>query len=373
MKRILLLGSSGSIGTQALDIISGHPKQFKLTGLHADKNIKKLQELSQLYNDIPCCLSSRKDSSFSYSGPDSLQQFIEDNDADIVINAISGSAGLLPSCWSISSGKHLALANKETMVMAGSFIMEAAKKFKKKVLPVDSEHSALFNLIERFGSNNIKEIIITASGGAFRNEPVSQLKYKTPMDALKHPTWNMGSKITIDSATMANKGLEVIEAAKLFNLDASKIKVLIHPESRVHSLIRSMDGSLYAQISKPDMRLPILNALSWPEVLEETVASLDLTDSSLSFFKPDLERYPLLALAYEALASGEGYSCAFNAANEIAVEAFMQEKIRFTDIVKIVEAVVLNNTFTLNISTIEEAIYNDKTARKLALAYLKEI
>jgi len=366
LKRTLVLGSTGSIGIQTIDIISRHPDNFVLAGLHADRNREKLLEFSKSYPAIPCCLGSKTDNAFKHSGPGSLKNFIENTKADIVLNAIAGSAGLLPSVWALNSGKDLALANKETIVMAGRLIMDIARQNGKKLLPVDSEHSALFNLIERFGKNNIQELIITASGGAFRNDPVSSLKDKTPLEALKHPTWNMGPKITIDSASMANKGLEVIEAARLFEMNAAEIKVLIHPESRVHSLVRSMDGSLYAQISKPDMRLAILNALSWPLVLKESLANLDLTDSSLNFFKPEPERYPLLGLAYEALALGEGFCCAYNAANEVAVEAFIKGKIRFVDISRIVE-LTLGTRFPENIDSIEEAMESDKLARALAV------
>ncbi|GAB1433708.1 hypothetical protein MASR2M29_23340 [Spirochaetota bacterium] len=282
------------------------------------------------------------------------------------MNAIAGSAGLLPSVWALNSGKDLALANKETIVMAGRLIMDIARQNGKKLLPVDSEHSALFNLIERFGKNNIQELIITASGGAFRNDAVSSLKDKNPLEALKHPTWNMGPKITIDSASMANKGLEVIEAARLFEMNAAEIKVLIHPESRVHSLVRSIDGSLYAQISKPDMRLAILNALSWPLVLKESLANLDLTDSSLNFSSQNQNATLFWVWLMKHWLWAKAFVVAYNAANEVAVEAFIKGKIRFIDIFRIVE-LTLGTRFPENIDSIEEAMESDKLARALAV------
>jgi len=255
--------------------------------------------------------------------------------------------------------------------MAGRLVLEAARRAGCSILPVDSEHSAIFNLVERFGRRSVRGVIITASGGAFRDMPLDRLKYVTPQNALAHPTWNMGTKITIDSASMANKGLEVIEAARLFSFSSSEIQVVIHPESRVHSFIRTQDGSLYAQMSRPDMRIPILNALSWPEVLSESVADMDPSDIQLHFSKPDPQRYPLLGLAYQALDTGEGATTAYNAANEVAVQAFMEGHVKFTDIPHIV-ARTLESDFSSRLENLEAVASVDSLARKAAESILKE-
>jgi len=372
VKRVILLGATGSIGRQALDVIARHPERFTLAALHANSDAEGLGRAAAFCPAAVACLGARPDPAFAYSGPGSLRRLIEETEADVVLNAVAGSAGLLPSLWALRCGKDLALANKETMVMAGRLVREEAAKAGKAILPVDSEHSAIFNLIERLGRAQVREILITASGGAFRDEALETLGAKTPADALAHPTWNMGAKITIDSATMANKGLEVIEAARLFDAGPGEIRVLIHPESMVHSLVRSLDGALYAQVSRPDMRLPILEALSWPEVSTETVADLDLAGASLRFFEPDPARYPLLGLAYEALAAGEGSTCAYNAADEVAVDAFTRGLVRFTDIARIVER-ALDRCYARELSGIDHALDQDAAARAAAASALKEL
>ncbi len=345
MKKVLIVGATGSIGRQALDIIRLHKDEFRVVGLSAHSDEAKLLAASSLcaregLGAPALCLSGAEpmDKTLSYAGPDALMRFIGDSDADIVLNAAASAAGLTPTLAALNCGKDLALANKESIVMAGRLVLDLAKAKGARVLPVDSEHSALFNLIKRFGRDAVHGVIITASGGAFRDRPLESLKDATPAEALAHPTWSMGAKITIDSATMANKGLEVLEAARLFDLKANDIQVLIHPESRVHSFIRTREGSLYAQLSKPDMRLPILNALSWPEVLEESVADLDPGLEGLSFKPVDYARYPLLGLAYDALRAGEGAAIAYNAANEEAVAAFMAGRLPYTGIASVVQA-----------------------------------
>jgi 1-deoxy-D-xylulose-5-phosphate reductoisomerase len=319
------------------------------------------------------CLSGAPPVSGSvlYSGSDGLRDLIEKTEADIVVNAAAGAAGLIPSFCAIGSGKDLALANKETIVMAGRLILEAASKAGKNILPVDSEHSAIFNMVERFGRPSVRGVIITASGGAFRDLPAERLQHVTPRDALAHPTWNMGAKITVDSASMANKGLEVIEAARLFSFSSAEIQVVIHPESRVHSFIRTQDGSLYAQMSRPDMRIPILNALSWPEVMTESVADMDPSDIQLHFSKPDPQRYPLLGLAYQALEAGEGATTAYNAANEVAVQAFMDGQVRFTDIPRVV-ALTLASGFPARMENLAAVASVDSLAREAAERIIKE-
>jgi 1-deoxy-D-xylulose-5-phosphate reductoisomerase len=300
MKRIILIGATGSIGTQTLDVLNRHKDEFILAGMSAHANETRLLHIAlnaaNSGTPIPLCLSGAipSDDRIHYSGKDGLNRLIRVTEADLVVNATAGAAGLEPSIAALDSGKDLALANKESIVMAGRIVLDMAKKKGRRVFPVDSEHAAIFSMVERFGKKNIKEVILTASGGAFRDLPVENLSQVCLADALSHPTWSMGTKITVDSASMANKGLEVIEAARLFGLSSCEIKVVIHPESRVHSFIRTRDGSLYAQVSRPDMRLPILNALAWPEMLDEDIADLDPAFSSISFRPVDYLRYPLL-------------------------------------------------------------------------------
>ena len=373
MKRIILVGATGSIGRQTLDVVARHPEEFTMAGMSAHRDETGLLAAAALHPHAALCLSGALPvaGTIQHAGLDGLRNLIERTDADIVVNAAAGASGLPPSLYAIASGKDLALANKETIVMAGRLVLEAAQKAGRKILPVDSEHSAIFNMVERFGRHSVRGVIITASGGAFRDMPVDRLKHVTPEDALAHPTWNMGAKITVDSASMANKGLEVIEAARLFAFTSSEIQVVIHPESRVHSFIRTQDGSLYAQMSRPDMRIPILNALSWPKVIAETVADMDPTDVQLHFSKPDTDRYPLLLIAYQALDAGEGATAAYNAANEVAVEAFMEGWLRFTDIPRIV-ARTLESVFPSRLENLDAVAAVDSLARKVAGRILKE-
>lgn len=373
MKKILLIGATGSIGKQTLDVVARHADEFSMAGMSAHRDETGLLAAAARHPHAVLCLSGNTamSGSIQYSGHEGLRSLIERTDADIVVNAAAGAAGLLPSLYAIGSGKDLALANKETIVMAGRLVLEAAQKAGRAILPVDSEHSAIFNMVERFGRHHVRGVIITASGGAFRDLPVERLEHVTPQDALSHPTWNMGAKITVDSASMANKGLEVIEAARLFSLSSNEIQVVIHPESRIHSFIRTMDGSLYAQMSRPDMRIPILNALSWPQVMTDSVADMDPSDIQLHFSKPDPRRYPLLVLAYQALDAGEGATAAYNAANEVAVEAFMQGFLRFTDIPSIV-ARTLELDFPSRLEHLEAVASVDRLAREAAERIFKE-
>lgn len=373
MKRIILIGATGSIGRQTLDIVARHSDEFAIAGMSAHHNEAGLLAAAALHPHIALCLSGTTPASslIQHSGPRGLRNLIERTEADIVVNAAAGASGLPSSLHAIGSGKDLALANKETIVMAGRLVLAAAKKAGRSILPVDSEHSAIFNMVERFGRRSVRGVIITASGGAFRDMPIERLQYVTPHDALAHPTWNMGAKITVDSASMANKGLEVIESARLFSFSSSEIQVVIHPESRVHSFIRTQDGSLYAQMSRPDMRIPILNALSWPEVIAESVADMDPSDIQLHFFKPTPERYPLLGLAYHALDDGEGATAAYNAANEVAVQAFMDGYLRFIDIPSVVEK-TLETGFPSILENLEAVASVDIRARVEAERILKE-
>jgi len=342
-KRVILLGASGSIGTSTLDVISSFPEKFRIVGLSAHTNSDKLLEIASKHPGAKTALSgvlSEQREGIDFYGSNAAVQLIEALEADIVVNGIMGSAGLAPSAAAIKSGMDLALANKETIVMAGDILLPEAHKKGVNVLPVDSEHAAVFQLLKSRRHSEISGIILTASGGAFRNTPLEQLSTVSVKEALNHPTWSMGVKITIDSATMANKGLEVIEAERFFNMETERVSVLIHPQSYVHSLVRTCDGILYAQVSAPDMKNPIINALSYPETLVSDFAPLDLRGKNLEFFEPDYRRYPMLKLAFEASRKAAAYPAAYNAANEIAVEAFVQQRIGYLQISEIVERVL---------------------------------
>ncbi len=337
-KRLIVLGATGSIGRQTLDVARAFPDMFEVVGISAFRDRTGLNSLAREFRPAKSFLPAQTEATLSneMSGP--LCAFVTETEADMVVNGISGSAGLAPSLASLASGKDLALANKESVVMGYSLLKAHAKRSGKSIIPVDSEHAALFQLTSRVGVDQICELVITASGGAFRDMPLELLESVSPEQASSHPTWSMGRKITIDSASMANKGLEVIEAVRLFDFHPSRVKVLIHPQSFVHALVRTTDGSLYAQISGPDMRLPIQNALTWPEQFPCAWGNLNLAGACLEFRDPDPKRYPLLGLAYRAVESGEGHTVAYNAANEVAVAAFEMGRIRFTDIPCIVEA-----------------------------------
>ena len=359
MKRVLVLGCTGSIGTNTLDIINNMNSDFAVCGLQAHSNKEKLEELSKKYN-CPFLLTS-EDSSVS-----AFQKLIEESKPDIVVNGIAGASGLLPSKVVLENGIDLALANKETIVMAGPLIKELARKKGAKLLPVDSEHSAIFNLTERIGKDNISKIVITASGGPFRTYSKEELENVTLEQALKHPTWNMGKKITIDSSTLANKGLEVIEAAFLFDVKADQIQVVVHPQSLIHSLVRTHDGELYAQISEPDMKHPILCALNWPENKPCYMEPFDLFDKTMTFFRPRMDDFPLLSYAFECVEKGNCYPIAFNASNEVAVHAFIDGKINYPKISQIVRT-VLDSNWNTKLDSFETVFEADQKARKIAM------
>ncbi|RLD32759.1 MAG: 1-deoxy-D-xylulose-5-phosphate reductoisomerase [Bacteroidetes bacterium] len=365
-KKIIILGATGSIGKETLEVIRRNKSNFSITAVSAHNNIEKLIDISNEFDVPVLAVSGRKteNNRINFSGLNSIIDMLNNTDADLVVNGIAGAEGLMPSVVSLKSGKNLALANKETIVMAGQLIMNLAESLKKKILPVDSEHSAIFHLLENRKMETVKEIILTASGGPFREMPISNFPNISLKDALKHPTWEMGKKITIDSATMANKGLEVIEAHGLFSLPANKIKVLIHPESRVHSLIRTNDNSMFAQISNPDMKVPIGNALFYPELLTSSFGELDLANTSLTFFDADYERYPLLKSAYDTITLGKSYPIAYNAANEVAVGFFLSSQINFTDISKTVSN-ILEKDWSSDPLSFEEIIETDQIVRKL--------
>ena len=360
MKRVLVLGCTGSIGTNAINIAKNMPEDFKICGLqaHSASSKKKLKEMAEAFS-CPSLLTCEDNSK------EAFQKLIEESKPDIVVNGIAGASGLLPSKIVLENKIDLALANKETIVMAGPLIKALSRKTGAKLLPVDSEHSAIFNLVNQCGRENIAKIIITASGGPFREYSLEELKNVTLEQALNHPTWKMGKKITIDSSTLANKGLEVIEAAYLFDAKAQDIQVVVHPQSLVHSLVQTKDGMLYAQISDPDMKHPIFGALTWPENKETYLEPFSLFDKTMTFYKPRTDVFPLLDYAFECVKKGLGYTIAFNAANEVAVAAFLQKKIAYLDIAKTVRA-VLDKDFSAAPDDFDAVFECDSRARKLA-------
>lgn len=375
MKKVIILGATGSIGRNSLDVIRNSRDEFEVAALSADTSEEALLAAGKEFGPETVLALTGKDPDsdrITYKGKDGLLRLIRETDADLVVNGIAGSPGLMPSVEALKTGKDLALANKETIVMAGGLIRKLASENRTSVIPVDSEHSAVFQLLRDRNVSEVTEIILTASGGPFREKPFDEFGSITLKDALNHPTWAMGKKISIDSATMANKGLEVIEAHELFNFPGSSIKVLIHPQSRVHSLIRTVDGEMYAQISSPDMRIPIQNALTYPKIKPGTFGYLDLADSSLSFFQPDKRKFPLLFLAYRALEMGKSYKIAYNAANEIAVDAFFKGRIGFLDISGIVSA-VLDMNWDVEPDSFEAVLEIDRSIRQAANSVIGEL
>lgn len=355
MKKIIVLGCTGSIGTNTLSIIRNMGASFSACALVAHSS-SRISDLAAEFG-CPAALTSQE------SG--CIERLLAETKPDIAVNGISGSDGLLPSKAVIESGTDLALANKETVVMAWPLVKALADSKGVRILPVDSEHSALFNLIERIGRDNIAELIITASGGPFRGYTKEQLASVTVAQALNHPTWKMGKKITIDSATLANKGLEVIEACRLFGFPPDKVTVLVHPQSIVHSLVRTKDGMLYAQLSDPDMKHPILSALTWPDTVPNCLEPFDLFDKQLTFFRPRMDDFPMLRYAYDAARAGGSYTIAYNAANEVAALAFLAGKTGFQDIPRIVSS-VLAKDWTAGPDTFDAVFGTDSRARSLA-------
>ncbi|MDR1970773.1 MAG: 1-deoxy-D-xylulose-5-phosphate reductoisomerase [Treponema sp.] len=345
-KRLAVLGATGSIGSSTLEVVGARGEDFEVVLLSAHSNAAALEKLGARFPGALLVLSGGADSRLSLApGPSaagsfrlSLAEAIAEAGADITVNGIAGAAGLAPSLDSLRAGSALALANKETAVMAYPLVKALAAERGLPVIPVDSEHAAVFRLLE--GRAGVEEIILTASGGPFRHYSLEQLRLVKPEEALAHPTWTMGPKITVDSATMANKGLEVIEAVRLFGMKPDQVKVVIHPQSVVHSLVRTRGGALYAQLSRPDMRLPIQEALYWPESAPSPFGALDLAGLRLDFEEPDGERFPMLPLAYGAAGLGGLYPCAYNGANEEAVSAFFRGAVGFLDIPDIVRYVL---------------------------------
>ena len=374
-KKIVILGSTGSIGRNVLKIAAGFPEHFSVLGLTAGWNIDLLHQQIKAFS--PQIVSVAEENAAvklkTLLGPGSKTEIVwgrEGNEqvaclaeADMVVSAIVGAAGLLPTFAAIRSGKDIALANKETLVMAGRLIMAEVKKQQVRLLPIDSEHSAISQALEAGRKEDVARIILTASGGPFLELAAEGLWEVTPEKALAHPNWDMGRKISIDSATLMNKGLEVIEARWLFDIDLAKIEVLVHPQSIVHSLVEFVDGSVVAQLGIPDMRVPISYALSYPERLDTGLSRLNLTEcSNLSFLKPDTDRFPALQIAYEACKAGGCTPTVLNATNEIAVAAFLEGKLKFPEISQVVSE-TMNRMEYINDTDIETILEADRQAR----------
>lgn len=382
-RRIAILGSTGSIGTQALDVIEKHPELFEVELLTANNNSELLiqQALRFQPGSVVICNEDKykevadalKESYIKvFAGIDSVCDILEGGGIDMVLTAMVGFDGLRPTISAIKSGKAIALANKETLVAAGELIMKLSKEYEAPVIPVDSEHSAIFQCLQGEHAS-LEKILLTGSGGPFLNTPAGELSGVSVEQALNHPRWKMGAKVTIDSASLMNKGLELIEARWLFNMSPRDIEVVIHPQSIIHSMVQFSDGSVIAQMSNPDMRIPILYALSYPFRVNLDTKRLDFTElASLTFLKPDMERFPCLALAYRALEEGGNSTCAMNGANEVAVAAFLKGEIRFTDIPRIISETMDKTEFIKNPDL--EAIYStDFAAKAIASDILKTL
>ena len=377
MKSITILGSTGSIGTNTLDIVERFPDEFRIVGLTAGNNDEMLAEQIRRFRPQAVAMSTEAAAvrlrercsrlpTEIVSGQEGLARVASLPDAELVVSAIVGGAGLVPTLAAIRGKKHIALANKEPMVMAGQLMQEEAQRAGVRIFPVDSEHSAIFQSLEGHRIKDVRRLILTASGGALWNLPKEALSDVTPDRALQHPNWKMGAKITIDSATLMNKGLEVVEARWLFDIPESRIDVLIHRESIIHSLVEYEDRSMISQLGLPDMRTPISYAMCYPDRLPLDLPSLDLTEiGTLTFCKPDHDRFPCLRLGYESLRIGGTMPAAMNAANEIAVDAFLNGGIRFTDISDIIQSTMQAHT-PQPVLSVEAALEADRWAREKA-------
>ncbi|MDI6735983.1 MAG: 1-deoxy-D-xylulose-5-phosphate reductoisomerase [bacterium] len=380
VKKVAILGSTGSIGTNALWVISKFQQHFEVVGLTADKNVDLLEKQVRQFNPKIVCLADEEKTGILaerlkgypgevVGGQAGLIKVACQADVDLVICAIVGSAGLIPLLEAIKAKKQIGLANKEALVMAGRIVMELARQNGVKILPLDSEHNAIFQCLEGKAPGTVKKIILTGSGGPFRQR--MDLETITLEETLKHPTWQMGKKITVDSATLMNKGLEVIEAHYLFDIPVSDITVVIHPQSIIHSMVEFVDGSILAQMSVTDMRIPIAYALSYPERLAGVLSGLNLTQiGMLSFQEPDLDKFPCLSYSYEAVTKGGTGPAVLNAANEIAVQQFLNKEIKFTDIPKIIKKVMGTHKI-IESPTLDEILMADTWAREKARNIIK--
>lgn len=383
MKKIAILGSTGSIGTQSLEVISEQNEHFSVKVLTAQTNAELLIKQAQQY--LPNVVVIGDESKYEfvkealwskdikvYAGAKALEEVVSMSDIDVVLTALVGYAGLKPTIAAIKAGKHIALANKETLVVAGELIRDLLALNKVNLYPVDSEHSAIFQCLMGEFMNPIEKIYLTASGGPFRGYQLGQLAEVTKAQALKHPNWSMGAKITIDSASMMNKGLEVIEAKWLFDLKSEQIDVIVHPQSIVHSIVQFEDGSMKAQMGLPDMKLPIQFALSYPDRLPNKLTRFNFMDyPSLTFEAPDRKTFRNLALAYQAMEKGGNMPCILNAANEVAVEAFLKDQISFLQMSDLIEYSMNRTPFTSQ-PDLENYVMSDQEARRIAKEFIKK-
>ena len=377
MKNIVILGSTGSIGVSALEVLAAYSERFKVCALTAATKDEPFAEQIAVFRPNVAAMAdegaasrlrSRPDIGdvTIYSGVEGLVKAATLDQADLVVSAIVGAAGLVPTLAAIQAGKNVALANKEPMVMAGQLMQQEAHAHEVTIFPVDSEHSALFQSMQGHRKEDIRRLILTCSGGPFRTCTREEMRHKTKAEALNHPNWEMGSKITIDSATLMNKGLEVIEAHWLFDIPTSKIEVIIHPQSIIHSMVEYKDGSIIAQMGIPDMKIPIAYALSYPEHIPLDLPRCDLLkEGPLSFESPDIERFPCLALAYRALKEGGTMPAVLNAANEVAVQGFLDDKIDFLDIERVIEQ-TMDAHSQERLDTLDDALAADRWAREQA-------
>lgn len=381
MKQICILGSTGSIGTQALDVIEQHSDRYEVYCLTANNRYEMLAEQARKfrpaavvianeahYESLKLLLADFPDIKV-YAGAKAIDEIVEAQPIDMVLTAMVGFAGLSPTIHAIKARKTICLANKETLVVAGDLICRLAAEYHVNILPVDSEHSAIFQSLVGEGNNEIEKILLTASGGPFRKFTLDEMRDVKAADALRHPTWEMGAKITIDSASMMNKGFEVIEAKWLFGVEAEKIQVLVHPQSIVHSAVQFRDGGVKAQLGVPDMRLPIQYAFSFPERLPLNGDRLDLFRQPLEFFEPDMEKFRCLAMAYESIRRGGNVPCVVNAANEVVNEAFRHDRCGFLQMADIIEATMQRATFVAQ-PTYDDYIASDAEARRIAASML---
>ncbi len=381
MKQICILGSTGSIGTQALDVIEQHSDRYEVYCLTANNRYEMLAEQARKFR--PAAVVIANEAHYEslkllladlpnikvYAGAKAIDEIVEAQPIDMVLTAMVGFAGLSPTIHAIKARKTICLANKETLVVAGDLICRLAAENHVNILPVDSEHSAIFQSLVGEGNNEIEKILLTASGGPFRKFTLDEMRDVKAADALRHPTWDMGAKITIDSASMMNKGFEVIEAKWLFGVEAEKIQVLVHPQSIVHSAVQFRDGGVKAQLGVPDMRLPIQYAFSFPERLPLNGDRLDLFRQPLEFFEPDMEKFRCLAMAYESIRRGGNVPCVVNAANEVVNEAFRHDRCGFLQMADIIEATMQRATFVAQ-PTYDDYIASDAEARRIAASML---
>lgn len=383
-QQICILGSTGSIGTQALDVIAQHPDHYEAYCLTANNSVEKLAEQARQFD--PDCVVIANEQHYDrlkslladkphikvYAGAEALNQIVEAGPIDIVLASMVGFSGLVPTIHAIKAGKKIALANKETLVVAGELMLNLVSQYHVDLLPVDSEHSAIFQSLVGEDMNEVDKILLTCSGGPFRLFSHEQLATVTAADALRHPTWDMGAKITIDSATLMNKGFEVMEAKWLFGVPAEKIQVLIHPQSIVHSGVQFMDGAVKAQLGVPDMRLPIQYAFSYPQRLTLQGERLDLFKAStLEFYRPDVEKFRCLALAYEAISRGGNMPCILNAANEVANAAFRRGECSFLGMAEIIEKTMTATPFDKS-PDLDVYLQTDREAREIATQFIQQ-